>query len=736
VLPMLSAASLAARLAAVLLSGLLLPAAPARLAAQQPSAPPQDEVEDVVRVKAELVQTDVMVFDREGKFVDGLKPEQFELKVDGQSQAVAFFERVEAGAVNEDAQLAAARGGVRAAGAAGAAVPLDRGRTVAFFVDDIHLTQQSLPRTRQALLRFVEQEIGQNDVAAVASASGQVGFLQQFTDNKAVLRAAVGRIAPRSENRRDFESPPMSETQAAAVERNDTAVLNVFVEAMLRDTPGLRRDAAVSIVTGRARTIVQRTNQLASATLQSLEAFVRHSAPLPGRKIIFFISEGFVLDVQDGRVRERLRRVTDAAARSNAVIYSMDALGLRTNMPDASETPFFDPTMTLANQALGDVSSYQAPLYTLASETGGRALVNSNALAPGVKGALKETAKYYLLAWRPSGDGAQGGPKYRRVEVAVKGRTDLRVLVRRGFYSTPPADPEQAPEPKKAKGKEKEAAGDAKRLSPALREMRDALFSPHPRTGLPAALSLGYVNTAEDGMVLTSSVELGREAVALLKEVEKDRRRFHLFGVVYDDKGKAVNLFDQDVVFAAPSDGPEAKVVTSTQSKVAPGLYQVRVAVRDPQTGRTGSASEWIEVPDLSKGDLTLSSIFVAERVSGVDTSKLSAEDAEKGVLVSAGRRLARTSWLRFMVYIYGRPAPGAGPDLALQVQVFRDDQPVFTAPLRQVQTEGLSDPTRVPYAAELALGDFTPGRYVLQLTAIDRAARQTASQRVNFTVE
>lgn len=237
-------------------------------------------------------------------------------------------------------------------------------------------------------------------------------------------------------------------------------------------------------------------------------------------------------------------------------------------------------------------------------------------------------------------------------------------------------------------------------------------------------------------MVLTSSIELGREAVALLKEGEQGRRRFDLFGAVYDDKGKAVNVFDQEVVFAAPSDGPEAKVVTSNQSKVTPGLYQVRVAVRDPQTGRTGSASEWIEIPDLSKGGLALSSIFIAERASGVDTNKLSAEEAERGVLVSAGRRLARTSWLRFMVYMYGRPAGGAGPDLALQVQVFRDDQPVFTAPLRQVQTAGLPDPTRIPYAAELALSDFAPGRYVLQLTAIDRASRQTASQRVNFIVE
>ena len=83
----------------------------ARAQGQQP-APKQDE-EDVVRVNTELVQTDVMVFDRSGKFVDGLKPEQFELLVDGKPQQISFFERVKAGTVDEDAQLAAARGGGR-----------------------------------------------------------------------------------------------------------------------------------------------------------------------------------------------------------------------------------------------------------------------------------------------------------------------------------------------------------------------------------------------------------------------------------------------------------------------------------------------------------------------------------------------------------------------------------------------------------------------------------------------
>src|SRR5262245_3870970 len=106
------------------------------------SAQQQQENPDVVRVNTSLVQTDVMVFDKQGKFVDGLKRDQFVLKVDGKPRNISFFEMVKAGSPNEEAQLAAARG--VASSNAGAPAPLDRGRYVFFFVDDFHLSEESM----------------------------------------------------------------------------------------------------------------------------------------------------------------------------------------------------------------------------------------------------------------------------------------------------------------------------------------------------------------------------------------------------------------------------------------------------------------------------------------------------------------------------------------------------------------------------------------------------------------
>jgi hypothetical protein len=67
---------------------------------------------------------------------------------------------------------------------------------------------------------------------------------------------------------------------------------------------------------------------------------------------------------------------------------------------------------------------------------------------------------------------------------------------------------------------------------------------------------------------------------------------------------------------------------------------------------------------------------------------------------------------------------------------VFRDDEPVITTPLHKIQTEGVIDAQRVPYAADITLADLTPGAYVLQVTVIDKLAKASTTRRVNFQIE
>jgi hypothetical protein len=132
-----------------------------------PATEPARAPDEVVRVSTELVQTDVTVLDKSGRFVEGLQPEQFELLVDGKPHAIAFFDRVTAGTNQETALLT--RANPRSSTAAGnnkssteqapaaPATVLDRGRTTFFFVDDLHLSPGSIKRTQDLLLKFVDQ---------------------------------------------------------------------------------------------------------------------------------------------------------------------------------------------------------------------------------------------------------------------------------------------------------------------------------------------------------------------------------------------------------------------------------------------------------------------------------------------------------------------------------------------------------------------------------------------------
>src|SRR5215213_9331542 len=125
-------------------------------------SPKPAEVEDVVRVTTELVQTDVTVFDKDGKFVSGLKPEQFELVIDGQPQPIAFFDSVETGR-NERAALKAARDNKRPQPVTEPEASSDQGRTILFFVNDVHLAPASLALANKTITQFIDHMLGPND---------------------------------------------------------------------------------------------------------------------------------------------------------------------------------------------------------------------------------------------------------------------------------------------------------------------------------------------------------------------------------------------------------------------------------------------------------------------------------------------------------------------------------------------------------------------------------------------
>ncbi|HEY0385365.1 MAG TPA: VWA domain-containing protein, partial [Pyrinomonadaceae bacterium] len=501
-----------------------------------------EAADEVISVNTELIQTDVMVFDRSGRFVDGLGREQFELRVDGQPVPVSFFERVKGG--NLQAGSAAERGAtVSSTPQPARATAATRGRTIVFFVDDFHLSLDSLGRTRQALTHFLDEEMTPWDRVAFVSASGQIGFLQQFTDNKAVLRAAMARLKQIPYTVSDTDTPPMPDYVAIRIQNGDRDAADLYIDKILegfvskKTSPrGFNRNAVFEVVKTRANNIVYALEAVTGNSLASLENLVRSTEQVPGRKLVFYISDGFYLNTKNGisAANTKLQRVIDAATRTGSSIYTIDARGLFALLPDATGERPFDPKGRLDRATIGEAVLSQDGLNALAGDTGGRFLKNQNYFDRWVSRMLDETSSYYVLAWHPETEAQKVG-KFKRVEVSVAGRPELSVRLQRGYFEggvKPAAAPAKPPAPA-----EKSAA---KTQAPTTTESASRA-APAPTAAakrtLPTLLTTSFVDVPGSGPVLTSSVQVATDGLNY-GEDGKQTGFIDLGGVVLNDQGK------------------------------------------------------------------------------------------------------------------------------------------------------------------------------------------------------
>ena len=704
----------------------------------QPSPSPRTPADDVVRVNADLVQTDVVVLNKQGRFVDGLKREDFIVAIDGYPQPVQFFERITAGSVNEEAQLSLARGTAAAEGVDPDTLrPLDRSRLIFFFVDDFHLSVASAKQVRDTLRRFIETDLGQNDLMAVMSATGQIGFLQQLTDEKAVLRAAVERLKPGQPAVYDYQQPRMSEYHALAIAEHDIQVVDFYAAEIRRENPTIPLDQARMMVEARADALLQQAANATARTLFALENAIRPAAVLPGRKVVFFLSDGFYLNKMDSAISGQLRRVANSAARAGAVIYALDTRGLSTDWAQAGDDAPADYGGPLLSASLGAATAAQEPLSMLAAETGGRAFLNSNALGVGVAGALGETERYYLLAWQPD-DQAEARGRASRTVISVRGHPEYTVLARRGYFRLAG---DTIPRTLQARLQPRSKPGVAPVPTPTPATDPDlvaAIVAPYPTSALPVALSLAYQDTPAFGPVVTAQVQVDSAGIALQRLPGEPAGVVEVAGVVFNADGRQVASFKNRLNLTPPADPQQMQawrgLISQYNLQLTPGLYQVRAAARDVRAGTLGSAMRWIEIPDLAKGGLALASLQLSERKSlpGAQTGQ-----SQVVITPTVDARLDAKSALRFRTYVYNAARAGGtqSPDVVLQLQIFRDNQPVITAPVRPLPTRGATDTARLPYEAELPLDTLAPGRYQLRVTAVDRIAKTTATQQASFEV-
>lgn len=700
---------------------------------QQPS-------EDVIRITTELVQTSVVVTDKQGKFVSGLKPEQFALKVDGKPVTPSFLEHVIAGSMREE-KLDRSVANREAVPAAAATDSTYRGRTIIFFIDDLHLSADSVQRTKKGIMDFVEQEMSLEDQVAVVSPSGQIGFLQRFSDLKPVVRAAANRLVHKPYTVRDYERVPMTEYQAIRIEQGDSATIDYFANELVKannitvpggvgppqggpmnrplqknqQTTGMNAESAKRVVRDRASILARQTEAITAGTLSSLESLMRSVGQVPGRKLVFLISDGFFLNDHATGYANKINRISNAAVLGGLVIYSVDARG-GVNMTDASSNRA-DGVGQLSRGNIGEVTASQDGLNALAVDTGGKAYF-SVPITSVVTEALRETSNYYLLAWRPSTDD-QKSSDFKRLEVSIVGRPDLTVRLPRGFFLTEPKE-----DKKNEAANEAVVAKDASTTGNKVESaLMTALAAPSSRVGLPTKLSVSFVDVPGSGPVMTAATQMSTENLGYGDD-EKHTAAIDLAGLVLNDQGKQAGSFKTRVnvsrMTQASATG-NASVVYSHKVPLKPGIYQVRVAARDDKSGRVGSAAQWIEIPELGSKKLMLSTLLLGQ--------------AEQ-VQFSVDRRFPKESQMTFLTIIYNAAAGGGGPKLDSQIEILRGGQRVIASPVRPITIEPNTDLARIPYGGGVSLKSLAPGRYALKVTINDRNANVTTANQILFEVE
>ena len=442
---------------------------------------------------------------------------------------------------------------------------------------------------------------------------------------------------------------------------------------------------------------------------------------------MFYVSDGFYLNSRnsDGSTAQ-LQRVIDIASRSSSVIYTIDARGLFAPISDATGDRAFDPKGRLDRGSIGEGTLSQDGLNALAGDTGGRFLKNQNYFDRWVERMLEETSNYYLLAWRPAAEEQKGG-NFKRIEVSVNGRPDLTVRLPRGFLA------ETAKPSAKANDSSVAETAPAKGPEAAL---ISALGAPSARKGLPTTLAVSFVDVPNVGPVLTASTQMATSVLGYGAD-GKQPAAIDIAGVVLNDQGKPAGSFKTRLnVNPSRRVRPAAEragVIYSHKLPLKPGIYQVRVAARDDQSGRVGSAAQWIDIPELAGKKLTMSSLMVGGQFIGSGQKQAGSEQVQ----FSVDRRFAKGAHLNFLTIIYNAlRGTGGSADLQAQIKISRNGQSIVTSPLRKVVVEPASDAARIPYGADIALQTLPAGRYLLQVTITDNVAKTAATQQVSFEIE
>lgn len=685
-----------------------------------PQKPQQSEADDVVRITTNLVQVDAVITDKDGKPVSDLKAEEIELFEDGRKQQITnlSFQVLDPPATNESSAKPLANDKNASPVPPTRIKPEDIRRTMAIVIDDLGLSFESVHFVRQSLKKFVERQMQPGDLVAIVRTAGGMGALQQFTTDKRQLNAAIDRIRWRASGRGEIGAF----AAAATVMPGGGGGPNDASYIPGEDAEKFREDV------------------ITVGTFGAIGYVVRGLRELPGRKSVLLVSDGITYSNDDlgrnRRVLESMRRLADQANRAAVVIYTMDVRGLQTlgwTAADSTAGVRFGQEGRLLAERSRAFSASQDGLIALADMTGGIAIRNTNDLSGGMRRVLEDQKSYYLIAYRPdeSTFDLRGRRQFHNLTLKVTRPGTYKIRMRTGFYGV--TDVERRPP------------------STPVQQLSDALQSPFGATGVHLQLTSLFANDPQQGSFVRSILYIDPRDLTFTTETDGKRKCvFDLMAVTFGDNGVPIDQVGRTYTILLDADEfkrvmREGLVYYATIPIKKPGAYQLRISLRDSSTERVGSASQFIEAPDIKKKRLVLSGLIIRgeNADTATQTATTKAEGMEEGNTEAspAIRRLKSGMVANYAYFIYNSRLDKASsrPQVTIQVKLFREGKEVFTGKEIPFESSGQSDPQRLAVGGAIQLGAaMEPGEYVLQVIVTDLLAdkkHRIATQWMDFQI-
>lgn len=688
-----------------------------------PTPTPSDT--DVVKISTNLIRIDITVSDAKGKPVADLRPDEIEVYENGEKRRITGLTYV-----SSFAKPAAPKPGpVDKNAVLPPPVPLKPDqvrRTFALVVDDLTLSFESVYYVRRALKKFVDEQMSDGDLVAIVRTGAGIGALQQFTSDKRILYAAIDKVRWNANGNGGISS---------------FAPLNTdFPDG----TDAAEPDAGERTAEGTEREFNDfRESYFATGALGALEYIIRGMSELPGRKSAIFFSQGFALTNKNAEgfsegsaSLDPMRRLIENANRASVVVYSIDPRGLAFTGFTAADggSGGRNPQALQAQLSSRSFSLYesQSSLKQISEETGGFALVNNNDVSGGVRRVLEDQS-YYLVAYEPDNDTFDPAKlRFNKIEIKLL-RSGLTARYRSGFFNV--ADKEKPALPSK--------------INPTFRQLENALVSPFGVNGIDLSLNALFGNDAKGVSYVRSLIHVDAKNFTFVDAENGSKKAvFEILAASFGDNGQPVDQLAKSYTITVKPAAYERMVANGFVYDFLfpvkkPGAYQYRVAIRDNQGGRIGSASQFIEVPDLKKKRLTVSSLVlenVSDEAWNASISSPTSRYESDPLTDTALRRVKPGSVLRLGFEVYNaRLDPGKQPRLNTRIRIFNDGTPVLDGKPTPVELLGQTDFQHIKAARAISFRNkMTPGDYVLQIIVTDDSdpkKPKIATQFVQFEI-